>query len=108
VDNIKERSKIVHEKGNQLETLKNSFSTDNLADPAPLHEFYQDYFNLVDLVDRYWCEVEEHHHHKQGQTKMILAILRNAVINSWVYGNKSKFETWISWQNTLAEQLLKI
>jgi len=36
VDNIKERSKTVHEKVNQLETLKNSFSTDNLADPAPL------------------------------------------------------------------------
>jgi len=90
VDNIKECSKTVHEKG------KNSFSTDNLADPAPLHEFYRDYFNLVDLVDKWW------------QTKMILAILCNAVINSWVYGNKSKFETWISWRNTLAEQLLKI
>jgi len=32
VDNIEERSKTVPEKGNQLETLKNSFSTDNLAD----------------------------------------------------------------------------
>jgi len=42
-----------------LETLKNSFSTDNL-DPMPLHEFYWDYFNLVDLVDRYWYKVEEH------------------------------------------------
>jgi len=65
VDNIKERSKTVHEKGNQFKTLKNSFSTDNLADPAPLHEFYQDHFNLVDLVDRYCYKVEEYHHQKQ-------------------------------------------
>jgi len=60
VDNIKERSKTVHEKGNQFETLKNS--TDNLADHAQLHEFYWDYFNLVGLVDKWW------------QTKMILEI----------------------------------
>jgi len=90
-----------------LETLKTSLSTDNLADLTPLHEFYWDYFNLIDLVDRYWYKVEEHHHHKQWQTEMILAILHKAVINSWVYGNKSKFETWMSWYNTLAEQLLK-
>jgi len=74
--------------------VQKSLLTMNLADPAPMHDFYRDYFNLI---DRCWYAVEEHHHHHQNwKTKVILAILRNATINAWVYTTKSDYLEWPS------------
>jgi len=40
-----------------LNIVKAVLSTTNLADPAPMHVFYRDYFNLIDLIDRRWYAV---------------------------------------------------
>lgn len=51
VDNIMKRSDTLHTNSNQVATLQTSLSQEYLSDPAPLHDFYRDHFNLVDLVD---------------------------------------------------------
>lgn len=45
----------------QLLQLANHIRDHPLSDPAPLHNVYKKHFNYVDLIDRKWYEVEEHH-----------------------------------------------
>jgi len=72
-----------------------------------MHVFYRDYFNLINLIDRCWYAVEEHHHHQNWKTKVILAILLNATINAWVYTTKSDYLEWPAWRTALAQKLLQ-
>jgi len=73
-----------------------------------MHVFYRDYFNLINLINRCWYDVEEHHHHHQNwKTKVILAILLNATINAWVYTTKSDYLEWPAWRTALAQKLLQ-
>ena len=68
--------------------LKTSF----LSDSALLHDFYKEYFNLVDLANHCWYYVEEHHRHQRWEAKMVLAMLRTAVANTWVYAIKLEYQ----------------
>lgn len=61
INNITNRSSTINQKANQFDTLKNALETDFKPDPAPPHIFYRAWFNLVDLVDKKWYSVEEHH-----------------------------------------------
>jgi len=88
---------------NIVMAVQKSLFTTNLADPAPMHVFYRDYFNLI---DRRWYAVEEHHHHQNWKTKVILAILHNATINAWVYATKSDYLEWPAWTTALAQKLI--
>jgi hypothetical protein len=47
---------------------------------------------LVDLADRKWYEVEVHHGNHSWKYKMILRILRFAVLRSWIYSTRVQFE----------------
>ena len=78
-----------------------------VADPAPLHDFYREYFNLVDLADGHWYSVEEHHSHRRWECKMLLAILRSAVANTWVYAVNSSYESWKDRRKTLIKKLIQ-
>lgn len=106
VNNIATRSETFHQHVHQVDRLQQSLKTDFLADPAPLHDFYKDHFNLVDLADRRWYSVEECHQHHKWQTKVIISMLRTAVMNSWVYASKIKYAMWLSWREQLFQQLL--
>ena len=76
--------------------------------PAPAHVFYKDWFNLVDLVDRRWYSVEEHHQHQSWKTKMIIAMMRFAVINAWVYNQPIEYQKWEQWREEIAKELMKL
>jgi hypothetical protein len=107
VHNIVQRSDTLHKDSDLVESLQRSLHDQYMADPAPLHDFYKDNFNFVDLADRRWYSVEEHHQHQRWQTKMILAILRTAVSNTWVYATKFEYQPWLSWRTALSLELLK-
>ena len=78
-----------------------------LKDPAPPHNFYRANFNLDDLTDRKWYAVEEHHPNHTWQSKFTLGILCFAVYDSWVYGTKAEFSSWLDWRMQIAEKLYK-
>jgi len=56
-----------------------------LAGEGPIHETYKSCFNFVEMLDSRWYSVEEHHHYQHWEIKMILTLMRFAVINSWTY-----------------------
>jgi len=73
-----------------------------------MHVFYRDYFNLIDLINGHWYAVEEHHHHQNCKTKVILAILHNAAINAWGYTTKLDYLECPAWRTALVQKLLQL
>ena len=63
VDNIALRSETMNKQLSEVETLYHHVQHNSLKDPAPPHKFYREHFNAVDLADRKWYAVEDHHHH---------------------------------------------
>jgi hypothetical protein len=61
VDNIHKRVATVYRSCTALEALQMRIKTTSIFDPAIIHNFYCSYFNLVNIVDRHWNAVEEHH-----------------------------------------------
>lgn len=107
VNKIAKRSATFHEHAQLIDILLQSIKMDYLTDPAPLHDFYKEHFNLVDLADRRWYSVEEHHQHHKWQSKVILSMLRTAVMNSWVFATKLEYHVWLSWREQLFQQLMQ-
>ena len=83
ISNIVQRLETVHDHQNDVEQIITEISKPANIDPAPIHDFYRANFNLIDLVDRRWYSTEEHHAHHSWQTKLVLAMLRLAVMNAW-------------------------
>jgi len=107
VENILKCSNTMNHNLNIVKAVQKSLSTTNLADPTPMHVFYRDYFNLIDLINRHWYAVEEHHYHQNWKTKVILAILHNATINAWAYATKLDYLEWPAWRTALVQKLLQ-
>jgi hypothetical protein len=107
IANILARSAIIHQQRNQLEELERYIKTKFSVAPGPPHAYYLSQFNLIDLANRKWNAVEEHHQNHHWKSKMILMILRFAVLNSWVYATKISLTKWKQWRFALAQEMLK-
>jgi len=106
VNNILMRSNTMNEKEEEYISLQKEIKNTWLLNPAPLHDFYCSQFNLIDLIDKRWNSVEEHHPNHAWKSKMITTILRFAVINCWTYSTKYKFTKWKAWRKELAKELM--
>lgn len=107
IKNITARSTTLNRDIGELNLLKKSLVTMHLSDPAPLHDFYRSWFNLVDLVDRKWYAVEEHYPNQNWKSKHILAILRCAILNMWTYAIRVNFQKWKQWRKAMALKLIE-
>lgn len=108
VENIFQRSETLHKHSGDVARLQHYIQKKFLLDSAPIHDFYKEYFNLVDLADRRWYSVEEHHAHQKWERKMLLAMLRTATANAWVYVTKLEYQKWLPWRESLSEKLMGI
>jgi len=106
VTNVAARIKTVHCKKNELATVVSQLRNVILPDSAPLHTFYRDWFNLVDLTDGYWYAVEEHHKNNSWRSKMLFGIMRHFIFNVWVFSSTLEYKPWIKWCSDLAEVLM--
>ena len=78
-----------------------------LDDPSPIHQFYGEYFNLVDLADSYWYKVEDSHkNYSWKMSKLLLGNMRFAMLNAWVMSNHvNKYEEWLTFRANLATEV---
>jgi hypothetical protein len=106
VTNIVTRSNTVHQDRSEVEKLVSSILATSLLDPAPAHIFYRENFNPIDLADGYWYACEEKHAKRNWKTKMLLAMLRFAVMNAWVASTRNVWYQWLPWRGMVAKQLM--
>jgi hypothetical protein len=107
IHNIVTRSNTIHTQAHDIESLEKAIASQWLSDPAPLHNFYRSWFNLIDLVDKKWYSVEQHHQIQNWKSKIIQSILRLAVMNAWVFFTQSQFTKWKEFRLILAAACMK-
>ena len=76
-----------------------------LPDPAPLHDFYKAHFNFIDISDRRWYAVQEHHGNHNWRSKMLQFMLRYVVLNAWTHAIKIEYMHWKDWHGELGTAL---
>ena len=108
MENIFRRSETLHRNAHQVDHIFRTISSTAISDPAPIHDQYKEWFNLVDLADERWYKVEETHGHQKWETKMILGILCYAVMNTWVYVTNSNYMKWEKWRKALVKELVAL
>jgi hypothetical protein len=108
VANILKCSQTIHHHQTEIQQVEKAIQAGPKPDPSPLNETYGDWFNLVDLLDRKWYAVEEAHQHHSWRRKLLLAILRFAVLNCWTYATGVEHEPWLLWRVKLAKDMMEI
>ena len=76
-------------------------------DPSPIHTFYRSHFNYVDLADKKWYKVSDHHGNWKWKSKMLHSILRMYMINLWGIAIQEKYEGWIEFRESLALDMIQ-
>jgi hypothetical protein len=98
----------IYENRGAVESIKNYLKTNQFADPAPLHNFYKEWFNLVDLTDRLWYAVEENHGNWRWRSKLFFGIMKYFIISVWSRFVAYEWKEWIDFRFDLADQLTQI
>ena len=91
---------------NDIQKLKNSINSQWSEDPAPLHDFYREHFNLIDLADRYWYSIRDSHHNIHWESQLFFGTLCFAIINCWSLKIQTHFEEWKVFRINMAKDLL--
>lgn len=74
---------------------------------SEIHKYYHDNFNLIDITDSFWSKVEEHHRNLYWEHKMLLALLRDLVINCWTFSRIEIDLQFHEWREVLISKCLK-
>ena len=97
----------VFEGKESLEKAEHLMKSLSFADPAHLHQLYKDWFNLVDIGDGYWYDIQESHKNTCWKSKMIFSIMCFFMLNVWVLSCTTEFKLWINFQKELAAEITK-
>ena len=106
VENISHRSQTIHEKSSSVDKVYCSITSSAPPDPAPAHQVYRKWFNLVDKANKKWYAVEEHHGHQDWRAMMILSVLKFGMWNAWVYCSRVVYAKWIAWRKATARLVM--
>lgn len=77
------------------------------VDPAPLHDVYREWFNLVDLTNGYWYKMWDRHANQKWKSKFLLSIMKYFVINTWTWTSTQRYESWLDFRTNLAAELVQ-
>ena len=107
IQGIVTRVEIVHKKHSDVEAMERILGSQYFHGDGPLHQVYKSHFNWVDLADRSWNMVEEHHPHRDWKIKYLLLLLRFAVLNAMTHSKQNHGENWKQFRATVARQLIQ-
>src|SRR5690554_5196003 len=90
-----------------VENTEKYLRTSFFTTPATLHQFYRAHFNLVDLANGYFYQVEDHHGQHQWRSKQMFSILRFFIINIWSASSQVQPKMWKVFRESLAKKLIQ-
>ena len=99
VQHLLDRVVVVHKKFSEVQEVEHTLQASPFIDPAPIHDFYLQHFNWVDMADKEWQTTEENHHHQHWEFKLLVTALRFATLNS---SSVAKINKW--WTFSLLPQ----
>jgi hypothetical protein len=107
VEKILQRVETIHHKATIIGKMEKFIDNTWYDHPAPLHEDYFNYFNFIDIGDRYYYAVNECHPNYFWKSKMLQAMMRLGTINVWTYYSQEEYLIWLDFRMKLAEELVK-
>ena len=66
----------------QITELKVKLSTSHSKD-AVIHDYYKNHFNNIDLIDKYWYDINSHHKIQCWESKFIVSLLEMGFVNTF-------------------------
>jgi len=106
IDNILSRVSVVHKQFSRVQEVEAALNSPPLPDPGPLHDFYLHNFNWVDMANKELQTVEEHHHHRSWEFKLLIILLRFGTLNaSKAFARKNGLR-FVKYRQQLAEALI--
>ena len=106
VANIMTRVATAHTARAKVEAFMKSLQSSWNPDPAPVHTLYRASFNIIDLLDGYWYEVDDKHGNHVWKSKMLFAIMRFFMINVWVLSVQEEFTYWKDFRANIASDMV--
>jgi len=73
--------------------------------PAPQHEKYHDHFNAIDIHDKRWNYLQNHHVVRDWTAKFVLSLMQTGIVNSWTVQRSFEEVSFQDFLNELAVQL---
>ena len=107
IQKIVKRVQSVHRDQSLLQKIYKYVEKEAFPDPSPIHNFYHSHFNYVDLADRKWYKVNDHHGNWKWKSKMLHSIMRMFMINLWGIAIQEKYESWIEFRENLALNMIQ-
>lgn len=101
------RCNNVHQHVSQQKEVKHHIECRYLVGNAPIHDFYRDHFNLIDLHDRYWYRAQDSHHNHSWKSKLLLGNMKIAMINAWVACELVHHKPYLDFRKHVAVEMLK-
>lgn len=106
IRNILSRVSALTQGRGTLDQLYQRLQTTQFPARSPMVKVYGDWFNAVDLHDRYLYRVEYKHKIQNWHTKYFFCILESVVVNSWCLYAQSHPISLVDFRKLLALQLL--
>jgi hypothetical protein len=108
IESINKRIKTVHGNQSALIQLMTEIDHSYNDDPAPLHQFYREWFNLVDITNTYWYKVWDRHANQKWKSKLLFAIMKYFIINVWTWTSTVNYKSWKKFRASLALELTQV
>lgn len=90
-----------------VDKLQRAIEQNNFHSPAPIHDFYREYFNAVDLHTRRWYIAYYTYGVRQWRTKMFLSICTSGIVNAYTVMKELRNISFKEFRQSLATVLLK-
>lgn len=74
-----------HSARSQLESTIQTTKTKWNIEAAMIHQSYRSFFNLVDLLDKYFYKVQDHHCNIRWKGRFCFFLLRFPTVNVWAF-----------------------
>ena len=97
----------MHKNYTEVQKVSKYIEKVQFPDPSPLHNFYKSNFNFIDIADKYWYKVNDCHDNWKWRSKMLFAIMRMAVLNSWSLFCSVEFQKWKQYHKELVLELIQ-
>ena len=90
----------------EVERLKYKLSRNHLNSTDIVHKYYASNFNLIDVIDRYWYDINSHHKIDSWESKFIISLLEMGFVNS--YAISKTYRTYENFSTYVDDLVLKL
>ena len=90
----------MYHNADKVTQVQNYVKIQYYSSESPIHDLYLTCFNVVDLGDRYYAKVDDGHTKLNWHQKMIYALLKLGIVNSYIFSFiRNDVRMWSIWES---------